>query len=208
MEKTTNTWDVLSAIDCSSHTETRDSGDGKKLTYLSWAWAWGIVREHYPETSYTVREWDGKPYLFDEMLGYMVETSVTIAGETISMRLPVMDGKNKAMKSQAWEYSTRSGKKTVEPATMRDINDAIMRCLTKNLAMFGLGHYIYAGEELPEVTKENKKDEVMQVVPTIDTEANLVNYFNSLPSVLKADKSIIEQFSKRKIEIQQDNSIF
>ena len=25
-----------------------------------------------------------------------------------------------------------------------------MRCLTKNLAMFGLGHYIYAGEDLPE----------------------------------------------------------
>lgn len=204
MEKS-NTWAVLSAIDCSNHTETRDSGDGKKLTYLSWAWAWGIVREHYPETSYTVREWDGKPYLFDEVLGYMVETSVTIAGEKISMRLPVMDGKNKAMKSQAWEYSTKSGKKTVEPATMRDINDAIMRCLTKNLAMFGLGHYIYAGEDLPEVTRESKKEEVLQVVPTIVSEKNLVEYWNSLPSILKADNSIIEIFKSRKVEIEQDN---
>lgn len=204
MEKS-NTWAVLSAIDCSNHTETRDSGDGKKLTYLSWAWAWGIVREHYPETSYTVREWDGKPYLFDEVLGYMVETSVTIAGEKISMRLPVMDGKNKAMKSQAWEYSTKSGKKTVEPATMRDINDAIMRCLTKNLAMFGLGHYIYAGEDLPEVTRESKKEEVLQVVPTIVSEKNLVEYWNSLPNILKADNSIIEIFKRRKVEIEQDN---
>lgn len=204
MEKS-NTWAVLSAIDCSNHTETRDSGDGKKLTYLSWAWAWGIVREHYPETSYTVREWDGKPYLFDEVLGYMVETSVTIAGEKISMRLPVMDGKNKAMKSQAWEYSTKSGKKTVEPATMRDINDAIMRCLTKNLAMFGLGHYIYAGEDLPEVTRESKKEEVLQVVPTIVSEKTLVEYWNSLPSILKADNSIIEIFKSRKVEIEQDN---
>ena len=29
-----------------------------------------------------------------------------------------------------------------------------MRCLTKNLAMFGLGHYIYAGEDLPESKPE------------------------------------------------------
>ena len=39
--------------------------------------------------------------------------------------------------------------KQVEQATMFDINKTIMRCLTKNLAMFGLGIYIYAGEDLP-----------------------------------------------------------
>ena len=38
---------------------------------------------------------------------------------------------------------------------MFDVNKAIMRCLTKNLAMFGLGLYIYAGEDLPETTKED-----------------------------------------------------
>ena len=37
---------------------------------------------------------------------------------------------------------------------MFDINKTIMRCLTKNLAMFGLGHYIYAGEDLPESKPE------------------------------------------------------
>ena len=36
---------------------------------------------------------------------------------------------------------------------MFDINKTIMRCLTKNLAMFGLGLYIYAGEDLPEDTE-------------------------------------------------------
>ena len=30
------------------------------------------------------------------------------------------------------------------------MNKAIMRCLVKNLAMFGLGLYVYAGEDLPE----------------------------------------------------------
>ena len=33
---------------------------------------------------------------------------------------------------------------------MFDVNKAIMRCLVKNLAMFGLGLYVYAGEDLPE----------------------------------------------------------
>jgi hypothetical protein len=37
----------------------------------------------------------------------------------------------------------------IDAATMFDINKTIMRCLVKNLAMFGLGLYIYAGEDLP-----------------------------------------------------------
>jgi hypothetical protein len=54
------------------------------------------------------------------------------------------------MKDTEYSYATRYGDKTVEAATMFDINKAIMRCLVKNLAMFGLGIYIYAGEDLPE----------------------------------------------------------
>ena len=37
-----------------------------------------------------------------------------------------------------------------EQPDMFDVNKAIMRCLVKNLAMFGLGLYVYAGEDLPE----------------------------------------------------------
>jgi ribosomal protein S19 len=55
------------------------------------------------------------------------------------------------MKKQAYTYQTRFGEKQVEGATTFDINKTIMRCLVKNLAMFGLGIYIYAGEDLPEV---------------------------------------------------------
>ena len=40
--------------------------------------------------------------------------------------------------------------RTLEAASMFDVNKAIMRCLVKNLAMFGLGLYVYAGEDLPE----------------------------------------------------------
>ena len=139
-----STWSVLSKIDSSQKIEKKNG-----LSYLSWAWAWGIVKQHYPSANYKVIHYDGKPYLCDAMLGYMVATEVMIDGETIPMQLPVMDGANKAQKSAPYTYKTKYGDKSVEAATMFDINTAIMRCLTKNLAMFGLGHYIYAGEDLP-----------------------------------------------------------
>jgi len=61
-----------------------------------------------------------------------------------------MDGKNKSMKKQAYTYTTKYGEKQVDAATTFDINKTLMRCLVKNLAMFGLGIYIFAGEDLPE----------------------------------------------------------
>lgn len=155
MEETKNksVFATLNAIDVSAHTEVK--GEGKdKLTYLSWVWAWQQVKSNYPDANYEVRHWDGKPFLFDEYLGYMVETSVTIQGETMCMWLPVMDSKNKAMKQFPYDYKTRYGNKTVEAASMFDVNTAIMRCLVKNIAMFGLGLYIYAGEDLPQEAKE------------------------------------------------------
>ena len=66
-----------------------------------------------------------------------------------------MDSANKTMKSISYTYSTKFKKDIpVEAATMFDVNKTIMRCLVKNLAMFGLGLYIYSGEDLPEVETE------------------------------------------------------
>lgn len=112
------------------------------LTYLSWAWAWSEFKKAYPNAKYEVVKFDNKPYLEDEKLGYMVFTQVEVEDLTYEMWLPVMDYRNKAI--------------PVGKATMFDINKTIMRCLTKNLAMFGLGLYIYAGEDLPEEEKEEK----------------------------------------------------
>ena len=126
-----------------------DSKNG--LKYLSWAFAWAEFKKVYPDTLYTVDQYDGKPYLNDDHLGYLVSTQVTVDGLSLPMQLPVMDNKNKAMKSSPYQYKTRNGMKDVEAATMFDINTAIMRCLVKNLAMHGLGLYIYAGEDIPSV---------------------------------------------------------
>lgn len=135
--------------DVNDHTEAKNG-----LTYLSWAWAWQETLKICPTATYEIKHFKDKEgvsrcYQYDPLLGYMVFTSVTVDSLTREMWLPVMDNANKAMLDHSYTYATRSGEKSVEAATMFDINKTIMRCLTKNLAMFGLGIYIYAGEDLP-----------------------------------------------------------
>ena len=43
-----------------------------------------------------------------------------------------------------------------------------MRCLTKNLAMFGLGLYIYAGEDLPEQSVIAKTEELNELIKQVE----------------------------------------
>jgi hypothetical protein len=142
MEK--SVFEVLSAINVNDKTEKKSG-----FTYLSWALAWDQAKRIYPSLSYRVLEFDGKPFLHDSVLGYLVKTEVTIEGETLPMMLPVLDGANKSQKSEPYTYKTKYGEKSVDAATFFDINTAVMRCLVKNLALFGLGLYIYAGEDLP-----------------------------------------------------------
>lgn len=147
----------LNGLNINGHTEKKKV-EGKELTYLSWPWAWAEVKKRYPDAHYSIwKNSDGLPYTEDPMTGYMVFTSVTIDGVTHEMWLPVMNGANRAMKRAQYEYTTKYGKKSVEAATMMDINKTIMRCLVKNLAMFGLGLYIYAGEDLPETEQEEQR---------------------------------------------------
>lgn len=156
-------FEELLKINVNEHTEDKNG-----LTYLSWTWAWSEFKKLCPKADYEIiKNENGLPYVYDENTGYMVYTRATDGNEWKEMWLPVMDGNNKAMLNHQYTYKVKvykDGKftgeykeKTVEPATMFDINKTLMRCLVKNLAMFGLGIYIYAGEDLPEgyeITKE------------------------------------------------------
>jgi len=146
-EKEMTTFERLSSINVNGKVEKKNG-----LTYLSWAFAWAETKKACPDATYQIGELD-----YDPILGFMCHTNVCIDGETLAMWLPVMDGANKSMRKEGYEYNTRFGKKSVEPASTFDINKTIMRCLVKNLAMFGLGIYIYAGEDLPESEKVVQK---------------------------------------------------
>tara|TARA_R110000868_G_C10972986_1_gene771112 strand:+ start:10512 stop:11240 length:729 start_codon:yes stop_codon:yes gene_type:complete len=155
-QKEKNYFTILNSVDVSTKIEQKD-----KLSYLSWTWAWSELLKKYPEATYEILHYENNlPYVYDEFTGFMVFTEVTIEGITRKMWLPVMNGANKAMRKIKYDYTTKHGQKEVEAATMFDINKTIMRCLVKNIAMFGLGLYIYAGEDLPEkveISEEEKK---------------------------------------------------
>ena len=142
----TEIFSTLYGLNVNPYTEKKNG-----LTYLSWAWAWAIVKSRYDDANYRIHLFGDKqlPYVYDEDTGYMVFTTVTIGGTAHTMWLPVMDGQNRAMKSKPYKIQTKAKEITVDPATMFDINKTIMRCLVKNLGMFGVGSYIYAGEDLP-----------------------------------------------------------
>lgn len=144
----------LSAINVNERVDKKGG-----LSYLSWSWAWSEFKTMCPDATYQVyKDENNLPYVYDDKTGYMVYVAVTACGEKHEMWLPVMDGANKAMKANDYTYTVRSGEKTVSAATMFDINKTIMRCLVKCLAMFGLGIYIYSGEDLPEVEQEAEKE--------------------------------------------------
>jgi hypothetical protein len=147
-KKKETTFEMLSKINVNKFVEKKNG-----LTYLSWAYAWSEVKSNCPDATYEIGDTE-----YDEALGFMCHTSVTIDGETLPMWLPVMDGANKSMKKQAYKFTTRYGEKDVAAATTFDINKTIMRCLVKNLAMFGLGIYIFAGDDIP--TTETQEEEV------------------------------------------------
>jgi hypothetical protein len=124
-----STFNALAAINVNDKTEKKG-----KFTYLSWAWAWKTFVQNYPEATYEIVKNELNLPYFNSEAGGMVYTKVTAGGITHEMWLPIMDMQNKAKKQ----------------FDMMDVNKTVMRCLVKNLAMFGLGLYIYAGEDLPE----------------------------------------------------------
>jgi hypothetical protein len=132
-------WDNLSKIDCSDKVEKK-----MNLSYLSWAWAWGVLQEHYPQSTYLFYQGeDDVPYVKFPDGTAEVRCRVSIDNLTREMTLSVMDNRNNA----------------IQNPNSRQVNDTKMRCLVKCLAMYGLGHYIYAGEDVPSSDKEEPKQE-------------------------------------------------
>ena len=198
MEELTH-FNKLYSIDCNDKTEKKNNGS-TELTYLSWCYAWAEVKKMFPNANYDILKFGEEklPYVYDEKTGYMVFTRVEIEGIDHEMWLPVMDSANKAMKDKPYTYKVakwewQNGRKikvgevekTVEPATMFDINKTIMRCLTKNLAMFGLGLYIYAGEDLPENLETNVEEKIEQKTKTQKTTKKEVMITDQQKEIIK-----------------------
>lgn len=111
------------------------------LSYLSWAKAWDILKKQYPNAQYTIYENEqGFPYFTDGKWVW-VKVGVTVNELEHKMILPVMNLKNQALQ--------------LENADMTVINKTIMRCLTKAIAMHGVGLSLYIGEDLEDNSTNN-----------------------------------------------------
>ena len=101
-------WETLSKVDVSDHTEEKNG-----LTYLSWAWAWGEVKNNFPQAKYIKHIWNtetyldnpdrpdrGLPYTKDEHGYSYVAVTVRIGEDEQTEIMPVLDYKNKAVQNQ------------------------------------------------------------------------------------------------------------
>ena len=120
----TKTFNELRTINVNQHIEKKGN-----LSYLSWAWAVDYLLQEDPTAHWGFHE----PSYFGETV--MVSCTVEAMGKSMYMHLPVMDNKNNAVKNP----------------DSRKISDAMMRCLAKCIATFGIGLYVYAGEDIPSV---------------------------------------------------------
>ena len=157
--------------------------DYKGLSYLSWATAYKLAMDKDPAMNYEiVQDNDGMPF-FSRGDVHIVKTKVTMFGETKEMFLPIMDNKHNA----------------VAKPNSRQVNDNIMRCLAKNIAMFGIGLPLYVGEDLAQF----KDDTSNKVKKTTETEfKKAIDMINALANTEEKSEKVfdmIEKFNKNSL---------
>lgn len=180
------TFSDLRKINVNEHIEKKGA-----LSYLSWAWA----------VDYLLQE-DGTAWWeFDEplMIGetVMVRCKLHAFGKTIQMHLPVMDNRNNAVKNP----------------DARKISDAMMRCLTKAIACFGIGLYVYAGEDIPSESEPEQID-LEPIVVSIHEAKTMDELRKAYVAGIKAckgnqDAQVMLESAKnvRKIELNDEKDV-
>lgn len=137
---------TLANVDCTGYIETKG-----KFNYVSWTWAWALVKQHYPNATFAKHTFvDNQnnvlPFMRDTNGQTYVQTSVTIDDIELTETFPVTDNRNQSIK---------------HPNSF-DVNTALQRCLVKTLAYHGLGLNVYAGEDLPIIG--NNGDEINDII--------------------------------------------
>ncbi len=181
MVEKVNKYQELRQVDVSKYVKAKG-----KFNYLSWTYAVDQLLQLDETANWEFHE----PTIFNETM--MVHCSVTAFGMTRRMHLPVMNNANQAVKNP--------------DATA--VNKAMMRCLAKCIALFGLGMYIFNGEDIPEEYVPDFTEEIEQFVTAIGvcaTLQELQTVFAEAVAVLKRDKDAVNQIvvakDKRKQEL-------
>lgn len=170
-------FETLSAIDCKPYAEERNG-----LTYLSWAWAWKIVKQHFPNVTSKVYETpEGLNYFTDGKTCF-VKTGVTIEGQEYIEYLPVMDYRNNSI--------------PLDKVTSFDINKSIQRSITKALARHGLGISLYIGEDLPDKVEQKPQAPAKTTKPAPKPIPTNKQLQSCVTRAINGEKGIREQLLK------------
>lgn len=168
------TFNELRLINVNEHTERKG-----KFTYLSWTWAVDQLLQNDPSATWTF----GDPVYFNESV--MVFCTVNAFGKSMTCQMPVLNNTNKAI---------------ANPNAM-DVNIAMMRCLVKCISLFGIGLYIYAGENLPDEEIADLTSEANLWVGSINDCKTIdelkVTYGQAYTAIAK-DKSAVAKISAAK----------
>ncbi len=127
-------WDVLTGDEANAQVSAALERRENNLSYLPWSDCWGILKGHFPASRYAV----GETIFYPDDTAAVV-TTLEIDGESQTERLAVMAG-------------TRHT--AVKNPDARQIGDSEKRCLVKTAALFGLGLWVYRGEDVPPKAKE------------------------------------------------------
>ena len=168
-------YNELRKINVNEHTEKKG-----QLTYLSWAWAVDTLLQHDPSAVWEFPE----PKYFGETV--MVFCNVTAFGKTMKMQLPVMDNRNNAISNP----------------DARKISDATMRCLAKCIACFGIGLYIYAGEDLPTGEMDSAVADWLAAIDACSTLEELKDVYMKATAAVSQNKEINAATNAKKASLK------
>lgn len=180
-----NVFNTLNKIDVGQKIEKKG-----QLNYLSWAWAWQILKSNFPNSNYKVYENElGWNYHTDGITCW-VKVGVVVNDLEHIEYLPVLDFKNKSIPKDS--------------VTSFNVNTSIQRALTKAIGRHGLGLYIYAGEDLP--TDENGQVFKDYKTASKQTLEDTKEYFNEFYRICKNLGVETREFLENWAELEYDEN--
>tara|TARA_R100000541_G_scaffold29847_1_gene38986 strand:+ start:7450 stop:8025 length:576 start_codon:yes stop_codon:yes gene_type:complete len=178
-----NYFKKLSAINVKGMAEKKG-----KFNYLSWANAWSLLKETYPNSNRKVYESEitGLNFFTDGKTA-SVKVGITVNEIEHIDYLPVMDYRNNSI--------------ALEKITSMDVNTAIQRSTAKAIAMHGLGISIFKGEDLIDIANKPKQDTPIHVTLDIgDTNWDKVLSYVSANKKLGLPKIVAQLETKYKLK--------
>ena len=185
------TFKTLAAVNVKDRVEKKGRFD-----YLSWAYAWAMIKDQYPDANRKVYESESTElnYFTDGRTGY-VKVGVTIGGVEHIDYLPIMGHNNQSL--------------TIDKITSFAVNKTIQRSTVKAIAMHGLGLSLWAGEDLVDISESApavKSVDKITLKKTGDAWEGVVNYVKAqkthpLSSIIKTleTKYIISALIKKEL---------